>query len=35
MGNPKRGDSDQPWAFEAKEFLRKMTIGKNYFIFKV
>ena len=27
MGNAKRGELDQPWAFEAKEFLRKLVIG--------
>ena len=27
MGNPKRAESDKPWAFESKDFLRKLAIG--------
>ena len=27
MGNPRRNEADQPWAYEAKEFLRKNCIG--------
>lgn len=29
MGNPSRDEASQPWAFEAKEHLRKKTIGKQ------
>ena len=28
IGNSKKGEVDKPWAFEAKEFLRKLLIGK-------
>ena len=29
MGNPVKGEDSQPWAFEAKEALRKKIIGKT------
>lgn len=29
MGNPARDEASQPWAFEAKEHLRKKVIGKT------
>ena len=29
MGNSKRGELDRPWAFEAKELLRKLVIGNK------
>lgn len=29
MGNIKKEEQDKPYAFEAKELLRKFTIGKK------
>jgi staphylococcal nuclease domain-containing protein 1 len=29
QGNPRRGEAEQPWAFEGKEHLRKKLIGKK------
>jgi staphylococcal nuclease domain-containing protein 1 len=29
VGNVKRGEPDEPYAFEAREFLRKKLIGKK------
>lgn len=29
VGNEKRGQKSEPWAVEAKEFLRKRTVGKK------
>lgn len=31
MGNPVRGEPDKPWAFESKEFLRKLIIGLIFY----
>ena len=28
-GNPKKNEQDKPYAFESKEELRKLTIGKK------
>ena len=27
IGNPTKGEVDKPWAFDAKEFIRKLLIG--------
>ena len=29
MGNPRRSVDDEPWAFESKDMLRKLAIGKS------
>jgi endonuclease YncB( thermonuclease family) len=29
LGNPKKGEVDKPWAFESKEYARKLLIGRK------
>lgn len=29
LGNPRKGTSDAAWAFDAREFLRNLAIGKT------